>query len=86
MGRGEPVAGGRGVRRAGASCNAPALKTRHKPTLPRNRPYLRSNLFTLSSSLRVKRLTENYYASLSWLFKFVRFSFNCRGGTTPVLQ
>jgi hypothetical protein len=61
-------------------CNAPRLDTRHRPTLPRDGPHQRSNPLAFSSSLRAKRLTEDYYASLAWLFKLVWWTQNLRYG------
>jgi hypothetical protein len=43
--------------------------------------YLRSNPLELSSSLRSKRLTEGYYASLALVFKLVRRSLDSRYGS-----
>jgi hypothetical protein len=43
--------------------------------------HLRSNPLELSSSLRSKRLTEGYYASLALIFKLVRRSSDLRYGT-----
>ena len=40
-----------------------------------------SNTLALSFSLIAKRLTEDYYASLVWLFKLVRRTQNSRHGT-----
>jgi hypothetical protein len=42
---------------------------------------MRSNLLELSSSLRSKRLTESYYASLALVFKSAELTQDSRFGT-----